>query len=74
MAGRIAAERTSAFSNFAPRSLYDKSGVGAVGRARDSGLVNVYLSSVFCLLALAGSANSIRRRIASEREDLSFCF
>ena len=33
----------------------------------------VYLSSVFCLLALAFSANSIRRRIASKREGLSFC-
>jgi hypothetical protein len=32
----------------------------------------VYLSPVFCLLALAFSAKLIRRRIASEREGLSF--
>ena len=42
--------------------------------AHCSGL-GVYLSPVFCLLALQASANSIRRRIASEREGLSFrCF
>ncbi len=35
--------------------------------------VGVYLSPIFCLLALQASANSIRRRIASEREGLSFC-
>jgi hypothetical protein len=33
----------------------------------------VYSSPVFCLLALAFSAKLIRRRIASEREGLSFC-
>jgi len=32
-----------------------------------------YLAPVLCLLALQASANSIRRRIASEREGLSFC-
>src|ERR1700730_18083356 len=32
----------------------------------------VYLP-VFCLLALVASANSIRRRIASERDGSSFC-
>lgn len=32
-----------------------------------------YCSSAFCLLALAASAYSISRRIASEREGLSFC-
>jgi hypothetical protein len=34
--------------------------------------LNVYLSSLFCLLALTANANSIRRRIPSEREGLSF--
>ena len=33
----------------------------------------VYLSSVYCLLALGFSAKLIRRRIASEREGLPFC-
>ena len=33
----------------------------------------VYLSPLFCLLAFIASANSIKRRIASEREGLSFC-
>ena len=36
--------------------------------------MNVYSSWVFCPFALTASANSIRRRIASEREGLSFCF
>jgi adenosylmethionine-8-amino-7-oxononanoate aminotransferase len=35
--------------------------------------VNVYSSWVICPFALTASANSIRRRIASEREGLSFC-
>ena len=39
---------------------------GGVCGVRCSGL-GVYLSPVFCLLALQASANSIRRRIASER-------
>jgi hypothetical protein len=33
----------------------------------------LFASWVFCPFALTASANSIRRRIASEREGLSFC-
>jgi len=42
-------------------------------RATAAAFAIIYLSWVRCLLALAASANSIKRRIASERDGLSFC-
>jgi hypothetical protein len=36
-------------------------------------MVNLYLTSLFDFLALIASATSISRRIASDREGLSFC-
>ena len=40
---------------------------------RGSIIVNVYLTSAFVFLASIAKANGISRRIASEREGLSFC-
>jgi hypothetical protein len=36
-------------------------------------MVNLYLTSLFDFLALIANATSISRRIASDREGLSFC-
>ena len=45
---------------------------GAAGHSVLIAIVNVYLTSGFAFSAL--NANSISRRMASDREGLSFCF